>query len=78
MRNIVEQDCPHCGRGNRMSVEETADETATAACVHCGAAIATVGQLHALFAQQALGLGATELRDDHVPVDGEFGEQPRR
>ena len=78
MRNVVEQDCPQCGRRNRLSVEEAADETATVACVQCGAAIATVGQLHALLAQQALGLGATELRDDHVPVAGALGEQPGR
>lgn len=76
MENTAMVRCPDCGELNAYRVAEEAPEERTVICASCGAATATVGQLHALMAQQALGLGATELRDDHVPVDGELGERP--
>lgn len=78
MQNTVYVNCPTCGQSTRVLIDETGDEAATITCSHCGKAAATVGQAHALVAQQALGLGVTELRDDHVPVNGAFGEQPRK
>jgi ribosomal protein S27AE len=68
--------CGHCGAVIDMIVGESEREDEIVHCPACSAVVATVGQLHARFAQQALGLGATELRDDHVPVDGELGERP--
>jgi hypothetical protein len=70
--------CESCGTANSFCVAEDAGEHEVVHCSACGHAMATVGQLHARIAQQALGLGATDLRDDHVPVDGELGERPNR
>ncbi len=78
MNNRIEVQCAACGRLVSISVEETADEHEVLRCPSCDHAIGTVGQAHALVAQQALGLGATDLRDDHVPVDGQLGEEPGR
>ena len=76
MENQVDFECPQCGARNSIRVAEGGDEKASVACSSCQAEMVTVGQLHALIAGQALGLGATELRDDHVPLDGECGERP--
>lgn len=76
MDNRVTLECSHCGAENGYCVPESADEAETVACARCGSPVASIGQIHALVAQQALGLGATDLRDDHVPVDGELGERP--
>lgn len=76
MDNRVESTCRACGAANAFLIAEAADEAEMLHCAACGAGVASVGQLHAEIAQQALGLGATELRDDHVPVDGELGERP--
>ena len=76
MNNQIACKCSACGTDNTFLIEEGANETLVMHCANCDAGIATVGQLHARIAQQALGLGATDLRDDHVPVGGELGERP--
>lgn len=76
MNNRVTLHCPHCGGVNQYDIPEAAEEAQGVFCGCCSAAVATIGQIHALVAQQAIGLGATELRDDHVPIDGELGERP--
>ena len=76
MENAVSIECRHCGARSQACVPEAADEHEIVFCAACGKPTATVGQLHAIVAQEALGLGATELRDDHIPVDGELGERP--
>lgn len=76
MDNRIDCQCSACGAANRFTVAESGDEREVLRCGTCGNGIATVAQLHARIAQQALGLGATELRDDHVPVGGELGERP--
>jgi len=76
MHNTIEVRCPACGMAAKVTVEERAGEHDPVPCPACGARLALAGELQARIAQQALGLGATELRDDHVPVGGAFGEQP--
>jgi ribosomal protein S27AE len=76
MDNDAQLTCERCGETTVLAIAEDRRETDVVTCSSCGAGLATVGQLHARFAQQALGLGATDLRDDHVPVDGELGERP--
>lgn len=76
MENEARLTCERCGNSAVLSIAEDTPEHDVVACPSCGAGLATVGQLHAQVAQQALGLGATDLRDDHVPVDGELGERP--
>jgi DNA-directed RNA polymerase subunit RPC12/RpoP len=75
MDNPIDLRCSHCGVLNKVLVPETAPETGKIRCANCGMSIATFGQAHAKLAQEALGLGADELSDDHVPVGGPpFGE----
>jgi Zn ribbon nucleic-acid-binding protein len=78
LQNELRCACDRCGADNRFAIAEDAPEHDIVHCAACGHAMASVGQLHARIAQQALGLGATELRDDHVPVEGEPGERPNR
>lgn len=76
MENSITIRCENCGGASSVCVPEDGVETDRISCPACGRRVATVGQLHAQVAQEALGLGATDLRDDHVPVDGEMGERP--
>lgn len=76
MENEIERRCGSCGNIVKLAVREDAEEQRAVSCPSCGQPIATVGELHAQVAQEALGLGATDLRDDHVPVGGAIGEQP--
>ena len=76
--NVVERRCTLCDTVVRVTVSENSRDGLTVPCPSCGAPLATVAELHAQIAQEALGLGATDLRDDHVPVDGAMGEQPGR
>jgi hypothetical protein len=78
MENLVSLSCHHCGTVNQVCVAEDAAETQMLTCRACGQGLASVRQAHAQVAQEALGLGATDLRDEHVPVDGELGERPGR
>lgn len=78
MDNLVKVECPQCERTNGVRVSEEAAEQEVVRCGFCGQPMATIGQLHAQVAQEAIGLGATDLRDDHVPVDGELGERPNQ
>jgi hypothetical protein len=70
MENTIDLRCSHCGALNRPLVPEEAPETGNISCVICGQTLATIGQVHAKVAQEALGLGVDELSDDHVPVGG--------
>ncbi|QYO77763.1 hypothetical protein [Devosia salina] len=75
MKNQIKTKCPHCGIENRIDVAERADELLTISCSTCGKTISTIGQARAIIAQQAAGIGAGELADDHVPLGGPpFGE----
>lgn len=78
MENCLELKCEKCGASTTVAVAESADETGVVRCTACDSPLATIGELHARIVQEALGLGPTELRDDHVPVDGAFGERPGR
>ena len=75
MDNAVALTCLACSRESRFAVPEQADEAEVIRCPHCGEPVSTVGKVHALVAQQAAGIGASELDDDHVPRGGPpFGE----
>ncbi|MBJ3786740.1 hypothetical protein [Devosia sediminis] len=75
MNNQITLACPHCGADNQVVVEDDADELTKIACSACGHTVSTIGQVHAKIAQQAAGIGASELADDHVPLGGPpFGE----
>ena len=75
MQNIVALECKNCGAENRIAVGDSDPEDEAVACWRCGAPLSTKGKLHARLAQEAAGIGADELRDDHVPLGGPpFGE----
>ncbi len=75
MKNAMTMRCDKCGAENRINLDESTPDHEKIACSACGHALATVGQLHAKIAQEALGLGADDLSDDHVPLGGPpFGE----
>jgi hypothetical protein len=75
VNNEVRIDCSFCGNACNLLVPEMADEQEVIHCGACGKPMTTTGKLHAMVAQQALGLGVDDLSDDHVPVGGApFGE----
>jgi DNA-directed RNA polymerase subunit RPC12/RpoP len=75
MENPVSFTCSSCGGVTSIAVAEDGDEREVIQCANCGAPVSTVGKAHAVIAQQAAGIGADELSDDHVPLGGPpFGE----
>ena len=75
MKNPVGLKCGSCGRSQEFQVAEDLDDTVILSCQSCGKPITTVGKVHAQVAQEAIGLGADDLSDDHVPLGGPpFGE----
>lgn len=70
MENAIELDCPHCDTRVSVTVSETADDREVIACPNCGREAARAGLLHARLAQQADGIGAGDLADDHFPLGG--------
>jgi hypothetical protein len=75
VQNSFSLTCSACGEVNSISVSEAGDETELVRCARCRNAITSVGKLHAAAAQEAIGLGADDLSDDHVPPGGPpFGE----
>lgn len=70
MHNRITLACPHCSAPNEVIVSEGADNLEAVQCQVCGQILATIGQLHAKIAQQAAGIGNSDLADDHVPLGG--------
>lgn len=70
MENAVALQCPHCNLRNHIKVNKSAVDTDVVKCTSCGKTITSVGKVHAHFAQQAAGIGASERADDHVPLGG--------
>lgn len=70
MDNKITLNCPHCDARNDILVGEAADDHDMIKCQRCGYNLASIGQLHAKLAQQAAGIGNSDLADDHVPLGG--------
>lgn len=70
MQNKIALNCHRCGALNDLTVSDCADEFDDCPCHSCGVSLATMGQLRAKIAQQAAGIGSSELADDHVPLGG--------
>lgn len=71
MEAPVVMTCGNCGRQHAYPFGDRQPDTDAVACLHCGRRFAIVGELRARAAQQAIGIGASEARDDHVPLDGD-------
>jgi RNase P subunit RPR2 len=68
MNNEIALTCPHCGVRSHFAVPDDADDVTRIVCSNCHNNIASVGQARAKIAQQAAGIGAGDLADDHVPI----------